>query len=323
VTFVCCVESGSLEELTLLLAESLRTFGGAFAGCPFLAVTPRLGAPLARSTRRGMERLGVEHLRLPRANPHPWFGFLNKPAALVAAEERARTPVVAWLDGDVLVLRDPADLALGDGLDFAACAFDKNIGSAGPDDPFDAYWREVAKIFGLDVDALPWVVTEQEGTRIRLYWNSGVFAWRRSTGFARHYLEDCERLLASKVASKEAGIYFTDQVSLGVTMLRLGLRWRPLSYEYNYALGSTIGHLYDAGKLRATRVLHYHDVFWPHYWDQMMPRLKEVRPDVHDWMQRHGPLRNPAPWPNRALARAFTHRRERKVAAYEATCRRY
>jgi hypothetical protein len=323
VTFVCCIESGGLEEMTLLLAESLRQWGGAFATCRVLAVTPRFGPPLARATRRGLERLGVEYLRLTDRNSHSWFGFLNKPAALVVAEELARTPLVAWLDGDILVLREPTDLALDDSLDFAACAFDKNIGSAGPDDPLDVYWHKVADVFGLAIDSLPWVVTEQEQERIRLYWNSGVFVWRRGAGFAQRYLADCEKLLASKVASTTAGIFFTDQVSLGLTMLRMGLRWRALSYEYNYAVGSKMGHLFDPAKLRATRLLHHHDVFWPHYWHQILPRLKEQRPDVHDWVEQHGPLRNPAAWPSRTLGRALRFVRDRKVIAYEATCQRF
>jgi hypothetical protein len=323
VTFVCCIESGPLEGMTLRLAESLRRWGGAFARCPVLAVQPRFGPPLTRSTRRELERLGVDFVKHSARNGHPWFCFLNKPHALVAAEERATTPLVAWLDGDVLVIREPAELALADDVDFAACAFDRNIGSTGPEDPLDAYWRKVAEVFGIDLDRLPWVVTEEEGARIRLYWNSGVFVWRRSTGFAGHYLQDCERLLESKVASSVAGIYFIDQVTLGISMVKWGLRWRALSYEYNYALGSKIAHLYDPAKLRATRILHYHDALWPHAWDQTRERLKAQRPDVHEWLDGHGPLRNAAPWPNRALGRLLAVLRDRKTAAYESLCQRY
>src|SRR5262249_54020734 len=150
-----------------------------------------------------------------------WFGYLNKPYALVAVEERATTPLLAWLDGDILVIREPTALALGEDEDFAACAHDRNIGSMGPDDPFDGYWQQVAKVFQIDLDSLPWVVTELEKERIRAYWNSGVFVWRRATGFARHYADDCRRLFESKVASAESGIFFTDQVALGITMARL------------------------------------------------------------------------------------------------------
>src|SRR5438105_1360667 len=106
-TFVCCVESGPLERMTLLLAESLRRWGGAFASCPVLAVTPRFGPWLSRATRAAFHRLDVTHLRLPGSNQHAWLGFLNKPAALAAAEQHALTPCLAWLDSDILVVGEP------------------------------------------------------------------------------------------------------------------------------------------------------------------------------------------------------------------------
>jgi hypothetical protein len=322
-TFICCVESGPLETMTLLLAESLRKWGGAFASCPVVAVTPRFGPPLSRATRRGLEQLGVQHWRVRGRNKHAWFGFLNKPCALEVVEERVATPLLAWLDGDILVVREPTEFALRDDEDFAACAFDRNIGSTGPEDPFDRYWQQVAAVFGMDLDSLPWVVTEQEQTRIRLYWNSGVFVWRRAVGFARHYLETCRRLLESRVASAEAGIFFTDQVALGLTMVQMGLRWRALSYEYNYALGSKIAELYDAAKFRQARLWHYHDALWPHSWERTLAWAEQERPDVHSWLRQHGLLRNAAPWPHRALGKWLRFLRERKVRAYQAGCQRY
>jgi hypothetical protein len=321
VTFVCCIESGPLEAVTLLLAESLRKWGGAFSQCPLVAVTPRFGPPLTRVTRRRLGELDVEHLRV--MGRHSWFGFLNKPYAIAAVEARATTPQLAWIDGDMLVLGEPTDLLLEEEQDFAACAFDKSIGSTGPNDPFDRYWQEVAKVFQIDVDSLPWVVTEEEQARIRCYWNSGLFIWRRSVGLARQFLEDCTRLLESSVASAEAGIYFTDQVALGFTMVKLKLRWRALSYAYNYALGTKIAHLYDSAKFRQTRILHYHDVLWPHSWQQSMQRIKADRPDVYDWLLPRGPLRTPASVSSRMLSRVLKYWRDRRVRACEAKCQRY
>ena len=50
ITFVCCVESGSLESQTIRMVESLRRYGGKFANAPVIAVTPRFGAPLSKAT---------------------------------------------------------------------------------------------------------------------------------------------------------------------------------------------------------------------------------------------------------------------------------
>lgn len=322
-SFVCCIESGPLEWMSLRLAESLRRWGGAFANCPVFAVTPRFGPPLGRATRAAMDKFSVTHLHAPGGNRRAWFGFLNKPGAVVAAEEHARTPCVAWLDSDILVLGEPAELALSPDEDFAACAPDRNIGSTGPDDPFDVYWQKVAGVFGIDLDRFPWIVTETEKARIRLYWNSGVFSWRRGRGFAAQYRDDCERLLASRVASKQAGVFFTDQVALVLTVLGKGLRWRALSHACNFAIGKKLQGQVDPAGVAVSRLLHYHDALWPASWDASMALLREQRPDVHRWLEEQGPARNPAPWPSRVFARLLRYRRDRKVEAYEAGCPHY
>jgi hypothetical protein len=63
ITFVCCVESGLLENQTVRMIESLRRWGGQLRESPIFAVTPRMGLPLSRQTHRDFERLGVEYLR--------------------------------------------------------------------------------------------------------------------------------------------------------------------------------------------------------------------------------------------------------------------
>ena len=63
ITFVCCVESGLLENQTVPMIESLRRWGGRLRESPIFAVTPRMGPSLSRQTHRSFERLGVEYLR--------------------------------------------------------------------------------------------------------------------------------------------------------------------------------------------------------------------------------------------------------------------
>lgn len=49
ITFVCCVESGLLENQTVRMIESLRRWGGRLRESPIFAVTPRIGSPLSYS----------------------------------------------------------------------------------------------------------------------------------------------------------------------------------------------------------------------------------------------------------------------------------
>src|SRR5919199_5589638 len=118
ITFVCCVESGSLEAQTVRMIESLRRWGGRFANAPLVAVTPRFGSPLSHKTRQTFERFNVEYLQFQAKSRYPWFQYLNKPNALVAVEERSTSECIGWLDSELLFLDEPNQPLLNEGEDF-------------------------------------------------------------------------------------------------------------------------------------------------------------------------------------------------------------
>ena len=320
VTFVGCVESGPPETMALLLVERLRRWGGACAGAPLVAGTPRFGPPLRRETRRRCDELGAMYHRVRPRRKYSWNGYLNKPHALITAERYATSSHIVWLDSDILVTRALDDLIDDSQADFAACPSDKNIGTSGPDDRHEPYWREVCRVFGLSLDDLPWVTTHREGQRIRAYFNSGVFFYPNGVGFGERFLEGCTKLLEARVASHESGIFFTDQVVLGLTMLGLGLRWRVLPGEFNYPVTSKQLHQYDPSKVQEARLLHYHDMLWPSHWPAFMERLKEDKPDLCDWLRVRGSLRNNAPLPWRGNSRILRTYRNWRLKRYEAQC---
>lgn len=321
-SFVCCVESGVLESYTLRMIESLRRWGGKFADAPVYAVTPRFGPPLSRQTRNALNRLNVNYIRCNPQTNYSWLGFLNKPLALVAVEECTNSESVCWLDSDVLILGEPEQLILNEGEDFVACASDKNIGSAGTEDPQDAFWREIYAILGLNIENAPWIVTEREGKNIRLYWNSGVFAYRRSVGFAKNYLKVCLDILNASIANHESSIFFHDQVALGLAMIKGDLKWRALPHAYNYGMSSKIhNQWYCEEKLRAAKVVHYHDAMWPWFWHTFIDCLSETHPPVAEWVSSLGSMRNEAPIQWRAINKLLKKFRSQQLLSYTKTCK--
>jgi hypothetical protein len=299
--FVACVESGPLEAQTVRLAESIRRFGGALADSEILAVTPRFGPPLARATRRRFRELGVRHERVPAHPDYAWYHYLNKPVSLAAAEHLTDAPLLAWLDSDIVLLGEPEGLALGPDLDFAAAAPDLGIvGSTGPDSPFDAGWHRLCEVTGVPIDDLPWITTDVEQARIRLYFNSGVFSYRRGIGFSDLYLKMCLKALDAHFGFEGNGEHYTDQLCLGLTMLEGGLRWRQLSHTHNFAVASFLPEPVPQD-LRAARVLHYHDGMGPHHYATLLRQLQATHPDVHAWLAAEHPLTDPAPTAARLL----------------------
>lgn len=323
IAFVCCVESGFLEPQTVRMVESLRRFGGSMARAPLYAVTPRLGPPLSRATREAFDRLEVEYVFEPQKNRYSWFKFLNKPLAVVVAEQRSNAKSVCWLDSDLILLQEPELLRLSDDEDFAACASDKEMGTEGPGDTFEELWRANCRALGMDIDALPWVVTRREGARIRVYWNGGIFVYRRSTRFGEKYLKSCMDLMDARHVSRAPGyaIGINEMSAIGLAMHRYNLRYRELPITHNYSMNSR-SHTkwYKEEDLREARILHYHDSMWPWFWDKFLECLAATHPDVERWLRPLGPMRNEAPLPSRLVGKVLRKVRDVQEKSYVKSC---
>ncbi|MHC5211499.1 MAG: hypothetical protein ACYTG2_12335 [Planctomycetota bacterium] len=301
-TIVACVESGPLEIQTCRLVESIRTWGGALANAPVLAVTPRFGPGLTRATLGFFEHHGVRHIRYRSRPEYAWFTFANKPKAWLAAQEHARTEGILWLDSDVLVVREPNALELGEQEEFAACCTDKNIASRGPQDPFEDYWRRVAGFIGLDLESFPWVPLAEGGGQVRLYFNAGVIAFRRRCALPERHWKSLCSILSRGLVPKVGGIFYTEQVALALTVQQLGLTHRLLPLTHNLTMRPEVS---DEGRraLPEACILHYRGSMWPEHWNTFLRQLKEPLPSAHAWLEKQGPLHNPAPLPHRVLRR--------------------
>lgn len=324
ITFVCCVESGPLEVQTVRMIESLRRWGGRLANAPIVAVTPRFGPPLARKTLQTFEKFDVRYLRHSGKTQYSWFHFLNKPLALVAAEEYTNSETLCWLDSDLLILSEPDKLLMNEGEDFLGCHSDKEMGTTGPDDPFEPLWKESCRVVGLELDDLPMVVTEQDQQKIRLYWNGGIFVYRRSTGFAEQYLRTCLRLMDARYASKASGysVGFNEMSAIGLAMVKSGLAWRSLPYSHDYIMSSLTHNIwYSEDSLKEAKIIHYHDAMWMWFWPTLIECLQATHPDVAEWLAPLGPMKNEAALPWRAMSRSLKYLRGHSRQAYQKSCR--
>jgi lipopolysaccharide biosynthesis glycosyltransferase len=316
-----CVEAGGFESMAIRAAQSLRKFGGRFSSCKMYAVTPRLGAPLTRSTIQAFDDLGVEYLNVRPSNPYSWYPLMNKPLTLLEVARRSDAEQICFLDSDMIVMGEPNLLLLDDQTDFTACAPDKNIGSAGDDDVNTPFWKELCRVLGLSFADLPWVHAHREGVDIRVYFNSGLFTFCRSSTFAAAYHQTVATLLDAKLSSQVSNIYFHEQAAIGVVAVKEKLRWKPLPHEYNFAVGRKIMDKYEPKKVRDGIILHYHDMMWPENWAGLMDRLKVDRPDVHDWLATLGPLQLPGSTVQKMTSKLLKSYRKRKFDRHKAACR--
>jgi len=321
-TFLFCVESGYFEKQTPLVIESLRKFGGRWADAPVLVVTPRLGPPLTRETMRRFSALGVKYVRKNFFHRYDWYPYTNKALAALMAEEHADTEQIVWLDSDVLVVQPPDELELGPTEDFAVCAYDKNVGSSGPDDPNEAYWHALGEAYGIPVERLPWIETAYDRQRVRFRLHSGVYAYRRGRGLGRAFVEDIERMFASRVTYSRNLPFPGDDVALAYSVVRLGLKWRLLPMMCNFEVGPQAAS-YSRALLSNGKILHFHHALSrPEGASWMLRELESELPVVASWLRDKVPVDRRAGGMGSLVARrALFEWRKWLSRRYAATCR--
>ncbi|MDR3466935.1 MAG: hypothetical protein P4M07_13410 [Xanthobacteraceae bacterium] len=278
---------------------------------------------MTKPTIDDLQRLRVDHVVDERPSRYSWFKFYNKPLSLALGEKIATTELICWLDSDILIVSEPSLFSLSECEDFAACASDKEMGTSGPSDPFEAVWRANCGALGLDIDDLPWVTTERDKCKIRLYWNGGVFVYRRVTGFGAHYRDVCERLMEArnKMNFVDYSIGINEMSAIGIAMHLQKLRYRALPQSHNYSIGSkTYPNFYREADLRSACVVHYHDAMWPWFWSTFIECLRDTHRGVAEWLSPLGPMKNPATTSSRVIGRLYRFFRSEQEKRYLKLC---
>jgi hypothetical protein len=203
-SFVLSVEQGKLESQAVLLVESLRRFGGAYANCPVYAVSPRPTRQMGMACRRALTELGAQTVTDDLMPADEIYGPVGRMAVCAWAERNLRSEIIVGLDDDLFFAGEP-DFSL-QGADFFARPVDaKGMCTAGPGDPFDVYWRQIAQLAGVDYDEIPWVETTADHISIKASYNAGMIAVRREAGLFRRTQEIFDLIQKNNLPPYQAG----------------------------------------------------------------------------------------------------------------------
>ncbi len=222
-------------------------------------------------------------------------------------------------------MEEPHGFRLPDQMAFGACPASRQGGTTGPGDPNERWWAMMCEEVGLSLEDLPWVMTVIDEQRVRLYFNAGVFAYRRSSGLLQTYDSCTRQILKARIASQQTGILFVDQVALPLAVAKLGLRYQAWPERYNFNVGHGLDKFYRGERMREARILHYHNYMKGEEWPRLLRMLENDRPAVAQWLAPYGPIHEKRIGGPRDLMRtAFKAYRKVRTTWYErARGRRY
>jgi hypothetical protein len=187
---------GGDERESLLLAHSLREFGGVLANQPLWLMMPNGQAPLSESIHQKLGELGVQFYRFEVPEEALNFPYGCKVYAAAAADELAstETDVLVWMDSDTVFTGQPSEFVLRENtkLGYRPVML-KNISSL-YHEPVNTFWDFIFKGCDTPVDDMPMMLTTVDAVRIRPQYNAGILSVRPNLGLLQAWRDNFERL---------------------------------------------------------------------------------------------------------------------------------
>ncbi len=174
----------------IVLAESIRTFGGSFAQCPIFVYTPE-DLEIAKESAAQLESYGVELRHTSAPSEALWFYFARKVFASAEAEKEAAAAglILVWMDEDTVVLSEPEAFLLPDGISLAYRPVMHNIIGSLYAEPPNEFWKRLYELMEIPDSALFPMTTPADRQEIRAYFNAGLLAVRPERGILSKWTE--------------------------------------------------------------------------------------------------------------------------------------
>lgn len=264
------------------MIKSFRANAGALKNASIIAVQGRHGAKLKAETLKELKELSVELVIDTQTNPASWFNYANKIVAVQVAQNLANTDCIAWLDSDIVVNKAPLELLLDEDVDFAARGEFLPPAVRGNDKTHIPYWQAICELLEVDFASLPDLLIDHRNESIKMYFNSGVFAWRKSSPFAALYADAFAKVLNSKIAQHDGNFFTADQIILGPVIIKGNLNWRHLSYRcHHMTFQGQIDGPIASPDMGDSALIHYSKSLNPGYRNRFMQRIAKETPTLH------------------------------------------
>lgn len=276
--FACLAGTEAEARHALLLAQSLRAFGGSLASSPVMALIP-MGVVLTPELEG--EMLAAQISAVPFALPAPLSDvpLAQRAAGAAQAEVGAQktAKLLVWMDSDTLILSEPLGLQIGPGALIGCRPVDlRLIGSPWEEAP-DPLWESIYAGVGVEGERVFPVRTTIEGQPIRAYFNAGCLVARPEARLLGRWLAGLLSLAGKdefRTLSGRERLFFHQAVLAGALLARLGreeIADLPPTVNYPLHLHALVPADRRPASLREVESCRYESVFDREDWAVRVP----------------------------------------------------
>jgi len=187
--------NGSLRN-TMILAKSIRRFGGSMRDQPIVIYIPHEWDDPNQKYLDGLRALNVDIRRSKAPESSLWFYYARKVYAAAQAEREAegRSSILVWMDEDTIFLKNPSDLVLEHDIVFGYRPVMHNRSGSALSEAPDEFWSRVYEVLSVPDSLFFPMVTVADKVTIRPYFNAGLLAVRPEKAILRRWVDDFEKL---------------------------------------------------------------------------------------------------------------------------------
>lgn len=205
IVFATFAQDESELEQALVLARSLRTFGGDMKEAPFWLYLPAELSGLPGKIGHRSSPLNIEIRTSPTPEAAMNYYYSGKTFAAGNAEGAAagHYKILAWLDADNIIVQEPKDFILKDGVSFGWRPVMLKLIGSDYHKPPDEFWARLYEKLSVKPESIFPITTPVDNEQIRAYFNAGILIVRPERGILRKWPVFYEKLYSDPFYQEE------------------------------------------------------------------------------------------------------------------------
>ena len=254
----------------LILAASIRKFGGSLSDNPIWVLVPKAVESISKEIKELFLSMNVNLISFS-AKEEPNFPFIKYVLAAERAELLAKenTKLLAWLGSNTIIFNEPKHFLLDDDKNLGyRPVHHANIGSFF-DEPIDPFWEQVYQNCNVSKEQIFPMKTHVDHNKLRPYFNAGCLIIRPEKGLLQSWWNFYKYLFNEQSfqdfynKNYFYAIFIHQAILSGVilsTMDRNELYELPFDYNYPLNLYYNCPVVYQAKNVNKLITVRYEDL---------------------------------------------------------------